>query len=106
MHIYTSTIQHTLMRSVVVVQVAAARDRERPDASAGPLFPNRPPKPELAKVGEGDVANVLKMQRQARQEAKARGRGRGKGRGRGGRGRGKATAEQPMPLKRKNMTRN
>ena len=117
MHIYTSTIQHTLMHSVVVVQVAAARDRKRPDASAGPLFPNRPPKPELAKeeddLGEGDVANVLKMQRQARQEAKAkikaeaasneeraRGRGRGKGRGRGGRGRGKATAEQPMPAEK------
>ena len=117
MHIYTSTIQHTLMHSVVVVQVAAARDRKRPDASAGPLFPNRPPKPELAKeeddLGEGDVANVLRMQRQARQEAKAkikaeaasnegraRGRGRGKGRGRGGRGRGKATAEQPMPAEK------
>ena len=108
MHIYTSTIQHTLMHSVVVAQVAAARDRKRPDASAGPLFPNRPPK-----RWQRRRINVLKMQRQARQEAKAkikaeaasneeraRGRGRGKGRGRGGRGRGKATAEQPMPAEK------
>ena len=43
------SIQHTRMHSVLVVQVAGARDRKRPDASSGPLFPNRPPKPELAK---------------------------------------------------------
>ena len=107
-----------------VAQVADRKDRKRPDAAAGPLFPKRPacpvlPKPEAAGLeedGDGDVANVLKMQQLARQSAKAemkanaaakanekgqgkgRSAGRGKGAGRGrGRGRGRTSAEATEP---------
>ena len=103
-----------------VAQVPDRKDRKRPDAAAGPLFPTRPACPALPKLepdDDGDdVKNVLKMQQLARQNAKAemkadaaakakakgqgkgRSGGRGKGAGRGrGRGRAHTSAEATHP---------